>query len=207
MKIHRTISILCLISGIAAPIVFWATIFICAKTMGSYSHTTRMVSELGELGTITQGMFTSGLVICAALSLVLILTLFCFGKRYGISAWPIIFMLTFPVSIFCAGIFPYPTALHGILGSPSIFLPLSPLLSVLLWPSKAHLRGITPFGIVALLFMVSGFSTFFPDFFPGAVGLKQRAFHLGWSVWFIYLGIVFYTKASATIVSSYSQHA
>jgi len=36
-----------------------------------------------------------------------------------------------------------------------------------------------------------GFLAYFPDLLPQYPGLKQRFFHVGWSVWFIYLSTAF----------------
>jgi hypothetical protein len=35
--------------------------------------------------------------------------------------------------------------------------------------------------------MSLGFLAFWPDILSNYLGLKQRFFHIGWSVWFIYL--------------------
>jgi hypothetical protein len=44
---------------------------------------------------------------------------------------------------------------------------------------------------VGLFIMSLGFLAFMPEFLSDISGLKQRLFHIGWSVWFIYLSYSF----------------
>ncbi len=39
--------------------------------------------------------------------------------------------------------------------------------------------------------MLTGFLVYFPDVLSNSFGLKQRFFHFGWSIWFIYLSFSF----------------
>jgi len=74
-----------LLSGTAVPIIFWSKVFICSMILGNYNHVTRMVSELGELGTRSQYVFTAGLVLCAILSLYFTFTLIWLCKQLELS--------------------------------------------------------------------------------------------------------------------------
>ena len=51
-------------AGYFPPVIFWTTNIICGMLQPNYNHATRLVSELGELGTSTQYLFTAGLFIC-----------------------------------------------------------------------------------------------------------------------------------------------
>jgi hypothetical protein len=101
---------------------------------------------------------------------------------------PVLLILTFTVSIGGAGLFPLPLHLHLLLGLPSVLLVLSPMLAWLLW------RGRLPWGsalaLPSLALMSLGFLAFLP-LLPGYPGLKQRLFHLGWSLWFGSLSLAF----------------
>jgi hypothetical protein len=44
---------------------------------------------------------------------------------------------------------------------------------------------------MSFLIMPLGFLAYFPDLMAPYPGLKQRFFHVGWSVWFIYLSVAF----------------
>jgi hypothetical protein len=145
-----------------------------------------MVSELGTTGTKTQYIFTTGLVISSILSVFFVIGLYRIAKEYRLNKIPILIILTFSFSVFGAAVFPLPLRLHGIWGFPSMFMPLSPLLALIIWSSK-KIPGIK-FASVLIMFIVTlGFLTFMPNVLSDYTGLKQRFFHIGWTVWFIYL--------------------
>lgn len=172
--------------GFVIPLIFWSTTIICGSMTESYNHLTNLVSELGALGTETQYIFTTGLVISSILSILFIIGLYNIAKEVGLNTIPILFILTFSFSIFGAAIFPLPMNLHGILGSPSMFLPLSPLLTLILWKEE-KIKNIKIASGIILLIMVLGFLVLTPLILDNYFGLKQRFFHIGWTFWFIYL--------------------
>ena len=54
--------------------------------------------------------------------------------------------------------------------------------------------------LFSLFVMSLGFLAFIPDILVGEAGLKQRLFHMGWSIWFVYLSYTFtklYRKSAA----------
>lgn len=179
-----------LYSGLLAPIIFWTTTIVCGIIMGNYNHATRLVSELGALGTKSQYLFTTGLVLCSILSVLFIVGLFKTAKQSGLSTIPILLIFTFSFSICGAALFPMPLKLHGILGMPSIFLILSPLSALLLWRNE-NVSSIKFFAIICSLIMLLGFLVYTPNILGEFFGLKQRFFHFGWTVWFVVLGLVF----------------
>ena len=180
-----------LYAGIIIPLAFWLTLFVCGFIFGSYNHLTRMVSELGASGTSSQIVFTSGLILCSILSLFFVLGLYKTCRAFNLSTIPVILILTYSVSIAGAAIFPLPLRLHEIMGMPSILLIFSPLLSLLLWKGKGLSAMNKKIAILSFLIMLLGFSVYLPDFLGNYIGLKQRFFHIGWSVWFIYLSYRF----------------
>ena len=180
-----------LYSGIIIPLVFWLTLFICGFISGDYNHLTRMVSELGASGTSSQFVFTSGLILCSILSLFFVLGLYKTCRVFNLSTIPVILILTYSVSIAGAAIFPLPLRMHEIMGMPSILLIFSPLLSLLLWKGKGLSAMNKKIAILSFLIMILGFSVYLPDLLGNYIGLKQRFFHIGWSVWFIYLSYSF----------------
>jgi hypothetical protein len=185
-----------LILGIVIPIVFLATTLICGFIQGDYNHLTRMVSELGALGTESQVVFSAGLLICAGLSLPFILGLCRACRTIGISLVPVLILLSFTVSISGVALFPLPLRLHLIMGLPSILLILSPLSSLWFW-TKPDLLRIRTAAVISFVVMSLGFLVYFPNVLGGVHGLKQRVFHLGWAIWFIFLSRRF-SKRTAT---------
>jgi hypothetical membrane protein len=175
--------------GFIIPIVFWSTTFICGSLLGDYNHLNRMVSELGAVGTNTQILFSIGLIACAVLSTVFIFALYKTCKIFKMNIFPVLIIFSYSLSIAGAGIFPFPLRLHLIMGMPSILLLLSPLLGLFLWRRK--LTKLNQMSILSLLLMSLGFLSYFPNLLSDYIGLKQRFFHIGWSVWFSYLNYSF----------------
>jgi len=176
--------------GSLIPIVFFGTTFIAGFMQGNYNHLSRMVSELGTIGTSSQYVFMAGLLACSALSVLFVVGLYRVCKAANLNVLPVILILAYSASIAGAALFPLPLRLHGILGSPSILLILSPVLSLILWRKKGP-RHIVSMSVVSFLVMSLGFLAFMPDVLAEYVGLKQRFFHVGWSVWFGYLSYGF----------------
>ena len=172
--------------GYVVPVIFWSTTIICGLMTENYNHLSNLVSELGAIGTNTQYIFTSGLVLSSILSVLFIIGLYKTAKEKGLRTIPILIIITFSFSILGAAIFPLPLNLHGILGSPSMLLPLSPLLALVLWNGEKIPNIKISSGII-LLIMLSGFLTLIPDVLANYFGLKQRFFHIGWTIWFVYL--------------------
>lgn len=176
--------------GFAIPVVFWSTIIICGLMTENYNHLTNMVSELGATGTKTQYIFTIGLVTGSILSILFIAGLYNISKKKGLHIIPTLMILTFSFSIFGAAIFPLPLKMHGILGLPSMLLPLSPFLAIILWEEN-EIHNIKIASGIILIIMLLGFLTLAPNIMDNYFGLKQRFFHFGWSIWFIYLSLKF----------------
>jgi hypothetical membrane protein len=177
--------------GSVIPVIFWGTLTVCGYVMGDYNHLTRMVSELGAIGTRTQYMFTAGLLACAVLSVLFVIGLCQKCKKMGISTIPALIILSFSLSIGGAAIFPLPLRMHLIMGMPSVLLFLSPLAALVLWQGDKMPAGLRLWAIVSLAIMLLGFLAFMPEVMSSTLGLKQRFFHIGWSIWFIGLSRAF----------------
>jgi len=177
--------------GSTIPIVFFITTFICGLILGNYNHLSRLVSELGALRTKSQHVFSTGLLLCSALSVLFVIGLYGKCRATGISIMPVILLLSYSISIAGAGIFPLPLRLHLIMGMPSILLILSPLLSLLLWSKSRKISYIKTMSILSLFVMSLGLLAFLPNILSGYPGLKQRFLHVGWSIWLIYLSYIF----------------
>lgn len=106
--------------GSVIAVIFWGTLTVCGYVLGDYNHLTRLVSELGEIGTRTQYLFTAGLLACAVLSVLFVIGLRRECKQRGISTIPALLILFFSLSIGGAAIFPLP--MHSIMGMPSALL-------------------------------------------------------------------------------------
>jgi hypothetical membrane protein len=171
--------------GSVIAIIFWGTLTFCGYLMGSYDHLERLVSELGAVGTRTQYLFAAGLLACAILSVLFVIGLCQECKKRGISTIPALIILAFSLSIGGAALFPLPLRMHLVMGMPSVLLFLSPLAALVLWPGERMPAALRPWAIASLAVMLLGFLAFLPEVLGAWPGLKQRFFHVGWSLWFI----------------------
>jgi hypothetical membrane protein len=188
--------------GIIIPFVFWMTTIICGTIQGGYNHLTGMVSELGEINTSTQYLFSLGLFICAVLSVLFVVGLYKACKVYKLNVIPVLIILSYSFSIAGAAIFPFPTRMHLIFGMPSVLLIFSPLLGLFLWQKEEKLIYLKLMSIISLIFMFLGFTAFYPGILSEYHGLKQRFFHIGWTTWFLYLYYGFSNLLSKEIVTN-----
>lgn len=177
-------------TGFLPPLVFWLTNIVCSTLIPGYNHATRLVSELGTYGTPTQYLFSTGLVLCSVFSVSFIVVLYRCAKTMKLGVVPILLLFTYSFSILGAALFPYPLRLHEILGMPAIALFLSPLSAFVCWQHKGVAK-IRLFAPIALVTMLLGFLVYAPNVMQNLFGIKQRFFHLGWTIWFIYLSITF----------------
>ena len=173
------------------PLVFLTTTVICGFMLGNYNHLSRMVSDLGAIGTPSRFYFSAGLLACSVMSALFIVGLCRVCAALRISRLPALLLLAYTISIAGAGVFPLPLRMHLLMGMPSVLLILSPLLSLALWRGRSRLPGIEGASMACLVVMALGFLAFLRGVLPDLVGLKQRFFHLGWCMWFLYLSYRF----------------
>jgi len=74
------------------------------------------------------------------------------------------------------------------------------LLSLVLWSRRKQLSNLLPMSAFSFVVMALGFLAFMPDVLAGYPGLKQRFFHVGWSIWFVYLSYGFLKLNKAEMV-------
>lgn len=177
--------------GEIVPVIFWATLVLCGFLYGEYDHLRRLVSELGAIGAPSQHVFMAGLLACAALGVLFVIGLARACRARGISAAPAWILLAFSASLAGAALFPLPLRLHLWMGLPSILTLLSPLAALVLWRRERRLAGTVPLALAVLVLFLLGATAFWPEIMGTLPGLKQRFFHLGWSLWFVGLSRAF----------------
>lgn len=172
--------------GYLSPIIFWLTTFVCGYILNEYNHLTWLVSELGALGTNTQHLFTTGLVLSSILNIFFVFGLYNFSKEQQLSFIPIIFHSLYS---FLAGpaLFPMPLRLHSITGLPFPLIMLAPVITLFFWGKKELVLKIRIVAIISFLIMALGFLIYFPNILNEYFGLKQRFLYAGWTIWSCYL--------------------
>ena len=172
--------------GFLSPVFFWITTIVCGLLLENYNHFTCLVSELGALGTSTQYIFTTGLVLSAILNILFTIGIYKYCKILQLSIISVIFHFLYS---FLAGpaLFPMPLRLHSISGLPFSLIMLAPILSLILWRKKEYLLKIRTVAIISFLIMMLGFLIYFPNILNEYFGLKQRFLYAGWTIWSFYL--------------------
>ena len=178
-----------LIFGIVSTLLFWFTTLVCGIILENYSHLSNMVSELGAMGTKTQYIFTTGLVLSSILNVFFGIGLWRMGKALNLTIIPIVLIFCYS---FLAGpaIFAMPHKLHGVWYGFMLIM-VAPVFALVKWRKQEHLLKIRWVAIISFAIMMLGFFVFFPDILSNYFGLKQRFLYLGWSVWSIFLSYRF----------------
>ena len=175
--------------GIFAPILFWLTLIICGFIVDDYNHLKNLVSELGAIEYKSRYVFTIGLFLSSIASFIFISSINRTFKRNGLKTFPIICIYAFPISMIGAGIFPLHLIWHSIFGLLSMLLILSPLLAIFYWKNNS-IKAIKLISTICLLLMIGSLLLISFKLFSNFPGLNQRVFHLGWTIWFIYLSLI-----------------
>ena len=178
-----------LIFGIVSPLLFWFTTLVCGIILENYNHLSNMVSELGAMGTKTQYIFTTGLVLSSILNVFFGIGLWRMGKALNLTIIPIVLIFCYS---FLAGpaIFAMPHKLHGVWFGFMLIM-VAPFFALVQWRKQEQLLKIRWVAIICFAIMMLGFFVFFPDILSNYFGLKQRFLYLGWSVWSIFLSYRF----------------
>ena len=180
--------------GILSPLLFWFATLICGVRHGDYNHLTGTISELGAIGTRSEGLFAVLIFLSALVGILFFWGLCRACKRAGINLIPVIPVLFFCLSLGGISFFHLGNDWHPMVGQVSLAIILSPLLVLLLWRKRPP-AGSRRLSWLVLLAMVLVLAMFierpFPVFQEHFEGLMQRLFHFLWSVWFISLSLSF----------------
>ncbi len=174
--------------GLLIPLTFWLTLLIAAYLTPNYQGLIHLVSQLAIINNQAGFIFNIGLIITGFFCLAFSFILLSLYHRNKISIWPITLIILHGLSLIGVGYYPLPHPAHQWWGSISLLIIFSPILGIILWSQSQH-KHLRLFFLISISLMIFGFSLYFPNFLTEYVGLKQRIFHLGWSIWYIYLSL------------------
>lgn len=176
--------------GILAALVFWVNQFVCAYLL-NYDMLRGSVSELGAVGTSTQSIFTGLVMLCAVFNGAFVIGLYNACKTANYSVVPLLIPATFSISMFGVSLFPAPLLLHGIFGVISMLMHIAPIIAFIAWRRNQELKRVRMAGLLMFLVMGISISSFFPPLQTPYFGLIVRFFHVGWSLWYIFMSLSF----------------
>ncbi len=174
--------------GLLIPLTFWPTLLIVAHLTPNYHSLIHLVSQLVIINHQAGFIFNIGLIITGFFSLTFSLILLSLYHRSKISIWPITLIILHGLSLIGVGYYPLPHPAHQWWGSISLFIIFSPIMGIIIWSQSQH-KYLRLFFFISISLMIFGFSLYIPNFLANYPGLKQRVFHLGWSIWYIYLSL------------------
>jgi hypothetical protein len=187
-KYLKTIPLLWL--GIVCPSLFWIVTIIGGFVHGNYNHLHNVISELGAISTRSETFMSTTEIGISILCVLSIVGLYRACKRLGLNPIPVISILSLPVSMIWAAVFPMHHEMHGTLGPIPLLLNLGALLAVILWRGK-EFYSLRIVSTISFIMMTLLFLRFSPNLRGNYEGLIQRFFYLGWSVWSVGLSLLF----------------
>lgn len=195
---HRSLTRLLLFTGLLIPIIFWTSTIIGGMLHENYNHVQHTISELGAIGTQSEKWMKISTWACVVLSLFFLFGLLDVCSRFALNKIPLIGILGFAIMFGWAAIFPSGTQLHSTGGSALILVLPAPLLAFVLWKGRQlhNLRRLSLLSFFLMLLILLRAIT--PNHFQQQyTGLIQRFVHLGWSVWFVSLSLIFLKKINS----------
>lgn len=178
--------------GPIALLLFVAgTLAIGAFTPG-YSHVRQTVSELGEVGSPGQFVFSALLCVIAACLAVFASAVASSLRGLGCSALPAWFVVAMAISCAGVGIFSFPHPLHNVFGLSETVGLQAPLVAALVCWNVPRARRVALFSIVMYVMVVLAIAVnLIPLVRPASLwplikpyfGIVQRFLFLTWFVW------------------------
>ena len=181
-----------LLFGPLAGILFFATVYVLAAFLPDYSHVSRTVSEIGQIGSPVATPFQVAMLAVNLCVILLAVGLLSFARANNLSVVPAFFVAWFGLVDIGTNIFPSPHPLHNVFGLSLTIGYLAPLVLAIAWRRSEAARSMTRVSwIFAVLLIASIFLNISPafnrDMYPlQFYGLVQRsAFVLiyGWFAW------------------------
>ncbi len=138
---------------------------------------------------------TSIQLITALLSIPFLTALYKVCISAKISVLPVLPILFITISMLGVSLFPFPNSLYVVFVNLILFAITGPLLALVFWRKKPH-RGIWLCSLLSLGMMLIAVGIManrpsIPMFVHEYFGLIQRGFYLGWTLWFVFLGVGF----------------
>ncbi len=178
--------------GPLAGILFFATVYVFAAFLPDYSHVSRTVSEIGEIGSPVAMPFQVAMLAVNLCVVLFAVGLLHFARATNLSTVPAFFVAWFGLADVGTNIFPSPHPLHNVFGLSLTIGYMAPLVLAIAWRRSEAAHSMTRVSwIFAALLIASIFLNISPafsrDLYPlEYYGLVQRsAFVLiyGWFAW------------------------
>lgn len=169
--------------GYVGPLAFWVTTFVSGYIHGNYNHFKDAISELGAIGTKSEIITSSLLMLIAVFTILFSIGFYRASRENNLSTIPALLSFVMPFTIIWAGIFAMGNEFHSLTSPLPVLLIFAFLLGYFLWKKALAFKGLA---IVSLLcFFISALILLklLEPFGYQYEGLIQRFFYLGWTIW------------------------
>jgi hypothetical protein len=171
--------------GYVVPPLFWLITMVSGYIHGDYNHFTDVISELGAIGTTSEIITSSSLIILALLSILFSIGFYKASKSLSFSTIPAILSFSKPISMFWAAIFTLGNEFHSLTGPLPLLVLLGSLLTFLLWKKGEEFLMVRLMSLLSCFIMLLILLRFVQPFGHEFEGLVQRFFYLGWTMWVV----------------------
>jgi hypothetical membrane protein len=171
--------------GYAAPLAFWCITLLSAYVHGDYNHFKNVISELGAIGTKSEILTSTLLMVLATFCILFSTGFYRVSRKLRISTIPAILSFAMPFPIFWAGIFPLGNEFHGTTGPLPFLILLGYLIAWTQWKRKPGFSRMSNISLISFLISMLLMLRFIQPLGQEYEGLIQRFFYLGWTVWTI----------------------
>lgn len=171
--------------GYTVVLFFWILVFISGNVHGNYSHVKNVISELGAVGTKSEIITSSSLILLAVFSTLFSIGFYRASKKLMLSSIPATLSFIKPFSLVWIATFPLGNEFHRLIGPLPLLITLASFLSFILWKREKAYFSMRLFSLLSFFVMTLILLRFLPFFGAKYEGLIQRFFYVGWSVWTI----------------------
>jgi len=177
--------------GYVAPAAFWMMTLVSGYIHGHYNHQKNVISELGALGTPSEIITSTSLVLIALMCVLFSVGFYRASRTLGRTTIPSVLSFAMPISLIWAAIFPLGNEFHSATGPLPLLVMLGSLVGFLGWRDVKPYASVRLFSLISLLIMLLLFLRFAALFGHQYEGLVQRFFYFGWTLWYISVSFFF----------------
>jgi len=177
--------------GYIAPVAFWITTLVSGYIHGHYNHAKNVISELGALGTRSEVITSTSLVLIAIMCVLFSVGFYRASRRLGRTTIPSVLSFAMPMSLVWAAIFPLGNEFHSATGPLPLLVILGSLVGFLGWRDVKAYASVRLFSLISLLIMLLLLLRFTGLFGRHYEGLVQRFFYVGWTLWYVSVSFFF----------------
>ncbi len=171
--------------GYIATLLFWCMTFLSGYVHGNYNHFKNVISELGAIGTKSEILTSSVLMILASICVFFSVGFYSISQKLHLSLIPAILSFCMPITMIWAGIFTLGNEFHGLTGAFPFLIILAFLLSYLFWKRDKRFTVLSKISGVCFLISILVLLRLIKPFGYMYEGLIQRFFYLAWTIWTI----------------------